>query len=337
MKTTDTKYLAIVEAIKAKITQGLYPPGTKLPGQLMLAEEYNVSAITSNRALNELSRLGFVERRQRSGSFVTDKTNSLTEITILLFESKARANIEAQEYCNGILARAQELNIPTQIICSPDPSFSRKLANKGEKQGFILLNFETPEVVKNIKDAFACCVVCGQKAKYNNFSVYTDFFNVSRDLTRKMLNDGCSKIAFMGLYDCLNHKLGLEGFIEEMELSDKKPFFFEVDEQNIKSKVKELLNEPEPYDALIIMGGHSPISALPYIFSSKKPHPKIGLFSENPIIMNLSGCAYMACYSQFEIGKMAVDLLKEIASDRKMSATAKHPPYKIIVPDNEFR
>jgi hypothetical protein len=34
---------------------------------------------------------------------------------------------------------------------------------------------------------------------------------------------------------------------------------------------------------------------------------------------------------------MAVDLLKEIASDRKMSATTKHPPYKIIVPDKEFR
>jgi DNA-binding transcriptional regulator YhcF (GntR family) len=336
MSTQETKYLSIIKDIKTKINQGIYPAGYRLPGQFALAKEYGVSAITSNRALNELQRLGFVERRQRSGSFVTDKTHQLTEITILLYKSKAGANVTAQEYCNGIVSRANELNIPTQLISSPDISFAQKLNNKSEKQGFILLNFETNEVVESIKNSYACCVVAGQKNKYADFSIYADFFNITRQLTRTMLDAGCQKLAFLGGRYRANHLIALEGYLAEMKHAGKQSFHFNVDllkEGNIKATIKEILKAPEPYDGIIITGGHAPITALPYIFANRGWDMKIGLFSDNPLIMDLKGSAYLASFSQFLTGSMAVDMLCEVASNRSLASMSKHPPFKILLPD----
>ena len=336
MSTQKTKYLSIIKDIKTKINQGIYPPGYRLPGQFALAKEYGVSAITSNRALNELQLLGFVERRQRSGSFVTDKTHQLTEITILLYKSEAGANIEAQEYCNGIVSRANELDIPTQLISSPDISFAQKLDNKSEKQGFILLNFETKEVVESIKNSYACCVVAGQKSKYADFSIYADFFKITRQLTREMLDAGCEKLAFLGGRYRVNHQIALEGYLEEMKHAGKEAFHFNVDlkkEENIKPVIKKILKDPKPYDGIIMTGGHAPITALPYIFANRGWDMKVGLFSANPLMMDLKGSAYLASFSQFLIGSMAVDMLCETASNRSLASMSKHPPYEIFMPD----
>ena len=332
----ETKYLSIINDIKTKINQGVYPPGFRLPGQFALAKEYGVSAITSNRALNELQRLGFVERRQRSGSFVTDKSHKLTEITILLYKSEERTNIEAQEYCNGIVSRANQLQIPTQLITSPDLSFTQKLNNKSNKQGFILLSFENREVVEKIKASYACCVVAGQRSKFADFSVYADFYNITRQLTRTMLDSGCKKLAFLGGRFRENHHIALEGYIAEMEAAGKKSYHYDADLNkggNIKTSIKEILRERDPFDGIIITGGHAPITALPYIFANRGWDMKLGLFSDNPLMLDLEGSAYMAKFSQFLIGQMAVDMLCEIASDRRLASMSKHPPFEIITPD----
>ena len=338
MLVQETKYLSIIKDIKTKINQGIYPAGYRLPGQFALAKEYGVSAITSNRALNELQRLGFVERRQRSGSFVTNKTHQLTEITILLYKPESGTNIEAQEYCNGIVSRANELDIPTQLINSPDISFTQKLNNKSEKQGFILLNFETGEVVESIKDSYACCVVAGQRSKYADFSVYADFFKITRQLTRAMLDSGCQKLAFLGGRHRINHLIALEGYLEEMKRAGKQTFHFDVEldlkkKENVKSIIKKILKDPDPYDGIIITGGHAPITVLPYIFASRGWDMKIGLFSDNPLIMDLEGSVFLASFSQFLIGSMAVDMLCEVASDRRLTSMSKYPPFEIILPD----
>jgi GntR family transcriptional regulator of arabinose operon len=66
----ETLYSQIINDIKQQILSGVLKPGDKLPTELELAELYNVSRTTSQRALIELEREGFISRKQGKGSFV---------------------------------------------------------------------------------------------------------------------------------------------------------------------------------------------------------------------------------------------------------------------------
>jgi GntR family transcriptional regulator, arabinose operon transcriptional repressor len=63
-------YSQIIEILRGRIENGEYVPDQQLPTEVELAEQFNVSRITSKRALIELEREGLIYRRRGSGSFV---------------------------------------------------------------------------------------------------------------------------------------------------------------------------------------------------------------------------------------------------------------------------
>jgi GntR family transcriptional regulator len=64
-----TMFLALGDAI----ANGSFPPGTRLPGELKLAEQFNVSRVTVRRAMAELERMGIVDRKPGVGTVVVDR------------------------------------------------------------------------------------------------------------------------------------------------------------------------------------------------------------------------------------------------------------------------
>lgn len=66
------KYLKIYENIKNRILSGEYPVNQRLADGNTLAQQYEVSAMTVKRALDELVSEGFIVRRQGDGSYVKD-------------------------------------------------------------------------------------------------------------------------------------------------------------------------------------------------------------------------------------------------------------------------
>lgn len=60
----------IFAEIEGRILSGEWGPGTRIPFENDLAETYGCSRMTANKALTELARLGLIERRRKSGSFV---------------------------------------------------------------------------------------------------------------------------------------------------------------------------------------------------------------------------------------------------------------------------
>lgn len=76
---TKTLYRSVFEAVIYRIICGDYVPGSMLPSEFDLADEFNVSQGTVRKALTELEQKGVIERRQGKGSFVTLRTpeNSL--------------------------------------------------------------------------------------------------------------------------------------------------------------------------------------------------------------------------------------------------------------------
>ncbi len=65
-------YEQIADALKEKICNGEYVKDERLPTESDLADQFNVSRITSKRALEELKKEGLIYRVRGSGSFVSE-------------------------------------------------------------------------------------------------------------------------------------------------------------------------------------------------------------------------------------------------------------------------
>ena len=65
-----TTFREVMAEIVARITEGPWGPGTLLPGEVELAEEFGVSRTTMNRALREVSEQGCLDRRRKAGTRV---------------------------------------------------------------------------------------------------------------------------------------------------------------------------------------------------------------------------------------------------------------------------
>jgi GntR family transcriptional regulator len=66
-------YRTVYDEMRRRIQSGVYPPGTCLPAERKLIEEFAVSLITVRRAMDELVLDGVIERRQGRGSFVRER------------------------------------------------------------------------------------------------------------------------------------------------------------------------------------------------------------------------------------------------------------------------
>lgn len=70
-------YHQIYRQLRDAILGGLYPDGDELPSEQALEQRFGVSRITVRRAVEELARLGLVERRQGRATRVCRRPGSL--------------------------------------------------------------------------------------------------------------------------------------------------------------------------------------------------------------------------------------------------------------------
>ncbi len=66
----QSRYAALATAMRARIVQGEWPPGTTIPAEQTLAAEHGVALGTMRRALDLLAEQGLVERVHGRGTFV---------------------------------------------------------------------------------------------------------------------------------------------------------------------------------------------------------------------------------------------------------------------------
>lgn len=66
-----TLHQSILSEIEGRIVSGEWPPGHRIPFEVDLATQYGCSRMTVNKVLTQLAKAGLIERRKKSGSFVT--------------------------------------------------------------------------------------------------------------------------------------------------------------------------------------------------------------------------------------------------------------------------
>ncbi|GAB3149243.1 GntR family transcriptional regulator [Microbispora hainanensis] len=115
------KYAQIVQAIRRRIADGTYPPGSLLPSETQLINEFHVSRPTVVRALQVLQLRGVIEREHGKGSFVKATPPAAAE--------------EASRPGRAVLDRAEadENGSPVSVGEHPAPASVAKLLGIPEK------------------------------------------------------------------------------------------------------------------------------------------------------------------------------------------------------------
>ncbi len=82
-------YQKIYNDLLQGIRDNTYPPGSRLPSEKELAEQYDVSRITSKKALEMLADQGCIARMPGKGSFVLEDKGNETEKEVIRVESNS--------------------------------------------------------------------------------------------------------------------------------------------------------------------------------------------------------------------------------------------------------
>ena len=112
-------YETVAQRIAQRMQKGVYPPGTRLPGERELAGHFEVSRVTIRQALISLQALGKLEVRPGSGAHVLNAAVSqvdvLPSVSALeltearsLFESEVAA-LAAPDISDETLAELEQL------------------------------------------------------------------------------------------------------------------------------------------------------------------------------------------------------------------------------------
>jgi len=121
-------YHSIADEITKLVDSGMYPPGSRLPGERELAQRFGVSRVTVREAEIALQALGCLHIKTGSGVYVLDPAKAddqglpnvsafeLTEARAM-FESEAAA-LAARHISDETLARLEEL---VEIMANDDP------------------------------------------------------------------------------------------------------------------------------------------------------------------------------------------------------------------------
>src|ERR1700758_2238161 len=118
-------YAQVESVIIGRISNGSLPPGTRLPSEDNLVQEYAVSRTTIRAAIQSLIQRGLVEIRRGKGTFVTHPkiTQELTELTGFVEDMQAlgrhaTAKVLDQQVvaANQVVSRQLELPQGTPVV-----------------------------------------------------------------------------------------------------------------------------------------------------------------------------------------------------------------------------
>jgi GntR family phosphonate transport system transcriptional regulator len=118
----------VADSIERGIADGLYARGTKLPGEMEIAETYGVNRHTVRRALSTLSERGLVRAERGSGTYV--------EAPRLAYPLRARTRFS--EIVGGLGREASG-----ELIASATEPATREIANRlNVRAGTMVLRIE---------------------------------------------------------------------------------------------------------------------------------------------------------------------------------------------------
>jgi len=137
--TTQKLYQRVAESIANAIAKGRYPPGSRLPAERDLAEEFKVSRPTIREAMIALEIRGLVGAKKGSGIYVTATPGEITptpELDVGAFELiEARTLFEGEAAALAATAiDAQQLEELRKLLAEMERAGETSAALDADKQ-----------------------------------------------------------------------------------------------------------------------------------------------------------------------------------------------------------
>ena len=101
-----TSYVDVKNAILKRIHDTVWAPGSLMPGEVALSEEFGCARATVNRALRELASDGVIERKRKAGTRIKSSPTRQAKFVI----PRIREEIEATgfDYRYALIERTEE-------------------------------------------------------------------------------------------------------------------------------------------------------------------------------------------------------------------------------------
>jgi len=110
MASGPTKYDQILEYVRDRIISGEFAPGDRLPSDGQLVKMFSSSRPTVAKAMHDLEKEGYLERRVGSGSYVRVKSNTQAILIGKLLPEFGRAEI-FEPICTEIQSQCKKHNM----------------------------------------------------------------------------------------------------------------------------------------------------------------------------------------------------------------------------------
>ncbi len=114
MTSQRASFRTIRDELSRRIAERIWLPGTLIPGEEALAEEFGAARATVNRALQELARAGILERKRRAGTRVA--LHPVREARFVIPRIRQEIEGRGSEYQYRLLS-AEETDAP-EVICA---------------------------------------------------------------------------------------------------------------------------------------------------------------------------------------------------------------------------
>jgi len=106
-------YYQLKEILREKIVSGEWMPGTTIPSERELSEQYEISRMTARQALGELTREGILYREKGKGTFVAEPKmqQALTSLTSFSEDMQTRGKLSGAK-----VLRLELISAPVRIL-----------------------------------------------------------------------------------------------------------------------------------------------------------------------------------------------------------------------------
>jgi DNA-binding LacI/PurR family transcriptional regulator len=240
--TSRQKFLWLYEILKQSIEDGQFKSDQKLPTEIELANQYNLSRPTVAKALDRLRKEGVIERKSGIGTFVRFQPKKAVNNFGLLIPGLGETEI-FESICGHMshLAQLKNFNLIWGSSMQEDAEMRRdhieQLAGRYIEQRIdgvfftpLELTTEKDPVNQNVVQLFDQAgipivlmdrdiVSFPSRSKYDMVGV--DNFRLASILTRHLLDQGCKSVKFVARpYSAPTVQLRIFGYIQAMREAD---------------------------------------------------------------------------------------------------------------------
>lgn len=352
----EPRYLRIQRILETQILEGKLPAGSQLPGERALAQQFGVSQMTVNRAIQELVRKGRLYRRSGAGTFVTDAVQPVRVHGVVLvvpYAEHPQADTYLREPFRAVRNVAQARALTLQVVqadVSEYPDVTQRYAHGALL--FVAPPDNAYETLRKLWRDGARFVVMGASWQANDFPcVDSDNFGGARRAVEYLLSLGHRRIAYLngweGSTNCADRLRGYRHAMEKWESPIHPEWVVQAGSDShlsveARQHLTDLLIRNERVTAVFVAGFYLALETLTLLRSLGLRVPEdvsILAFDDPSSAAHINPPLSTVRQPLYEMGQRAMDLLFEVltSTDPALLCQTVYLPTELVIRESCVR